>query len=273
MRERIITLVATAAMSALSLPAVAGTPADLREVLGARASSGESQLKSHGYHHIKSQRGSDRVWSNWWNPSRDTCLSVVTRNGRYDSIVTAPAFDCNQKAGGHHGEHDDDNNAGAIAAVGAAAIIGAIALAHGSHHHDDGNHYSDDREDAQYERGFRDGLYHKSYHNYDRSDAYSRGFEAGAEQREHETSHRHHHDDRYAGYRHSIEVSDIIGTKASKSDNKMRDRGFKQVDRQKVGSTHYNIWYSPDTHQCLQMTIADGRVRDISNIGRHRDCY
>lgn len=72
------------------------TPRELRDLVGGRASTGESELQKRGYTWVKTTEGSDRKWSNWWNDSRRQCITVATVNGRYDSIVTSPQFDCNR---------------------------------------------------------------------------------------------------------------------------------------------------------------------------------
>ena len=75
-------------------PAQAQTPRDVSDLVGARAPGGESELQRRGYQFVRTQTGDDRKWSNWWRPDLRQCLSVVTMNGRYDSIVSAPAADC-----------------------------------------------------------------------------------------------------------------------------------------------------------------------------------
>ncbi|MDG2528210.1 hypothetical protein [Caulobacter endophyticus] len=80
------------------------TPSDVRDLIGARGSSGEAELASRGYVNTGVQSGDDRKWTYWWNARRGVCLSVSTVNGRYDSIVSTPAPDCRQ--GG--GRADDD---------------------------------------------------------------------------------------------------------------------------------------------------------------------
>ena len=86
-----------ALLSPLCAPLAASaqsTPPDVRDLVGARGSSGEAELIRRGYVNTGGQTGDDRVWTNWWNAQRGVCLSVVTMNGRYDSIITAPAPDC-----------------------------------------------------------------------------------------------------------------------------------------------------------------------------------
>lgn len=72
------------------------TPYDVRDLVGARAASGESQLRSRGYTFVKTEKGADRSFSNWWDRSNKICLNVVTIDGRYDTIMSVPPFDCNQ---------------------------------------------------------------------------------------------------------------------------------------------------------------------------------
>lgn len=253
-------------LAALPLaPALAETPRNVSDLVGARAPGGEEALERRGYTHIESDSGDDRSWSYWWNGSQKQCISIVVMNGRFDSITSTPAPDCNQKNG--------KSNTGAIVAGAAAvAIIGALALSHKSHNHSDGRHYDNDRQEADYERGYRDGLYNQSYHNYDRSEPYSRGYEAGGEQRNHETSYRGQHHPGQSGYRPSVGVADLVGARASSADGDMRNRGFSNVDGVKSGNTSYSIWYNRQTRQCMQMGVADGQVVNMTNIHSSPRC-
>lgn len=75
------------------------TPSDVRDLIGARGSSGEGELAARGYVNTGAQAGDDRKWTYWWNDRRGVCLSVSTVNGRYDSIVSTPAPDCRRGGG------------------------------------------------------------------------------------------------------------------------------------------------------------------------------
>ncbi|MDZ4373713.1 MAG: hypothetical protein U1C74_20145 [Phenylobacterium sp.] len=75
------------------------TPSDVRDLVGARAAGAESELASRGYVAAGGRTGDDRKWTYWWNATRGVCLSVATLNGRYDSIVSAPADDCRSVGG------------------------------------------------------------------------------------------------------------------------------------------------------------------------------
>ena len=166
--------------AALVLPhaaAIAGTPPSLRDVVGAQGASGESQLENRGFVYVDGSNDSERKYSYYWNRSTKECAKVTTFDGSYESIETATLPDCNQTQ-----EHRKSDRA-VGAAVGAAALLGIAALASKSHQR--GEKYSDQNNTAEYERGYRDGLYNQSFHNYNSATAYSDGYTNGVQQRGH----------------------------------------------------------------------------------------
>jgi hypothetical protein len=66
--------------------------AGLQDLVGARASSGESQLESRGYTYIKGEKGGDSSYTNWRKGSH--CVTARTVNGHYKSIVDVTMLDC-----------------------------------------------------------------------------------------------------------------------------------------------------------------------------------
>lgn len=98
----------TAAAAASLVTTAAGaqdTPRDLSDLIDARASSGELEMERRGYRFVSAETGDDRKWTSWWNAARSRCVTIATMDGRYVSIVEAPAPDCNQRAasGGDRG--------------------------------------------------------------------------------------------------------------------------------------------------------------------------
>ncbi|RYE64593.1 MAG: hypothetical protein EOO83_00825 [Oxalobacteraceae bacterium] len=245
---------------------VAATPGNVRDLVGARAAGGEETLQSRGFVHIKTDRGDDRLWSYWWQPSQKECLSVAVVDGRFDSITSSPAPDCNQRTG------KGSDGAAVAAGVGIVALIGALALAHKSKDHANGEHYADQGQDNAYERGYRDGLYNQSYHNYDRSEPYSSGYQAGVAQRGRETSYRGVHRAHAGGYAPSVDVSDLVDARAPGAETQMQSRGFRNVNGLKSGNTSYTIWFNDRTRQCIQMGVAEGRVQKMADIGNSPHC-
>lgn len=260
----------------LTAAAAASVPSDVDDLVGARAAGGESQLQRRGYVHIETSKYGDRAYGQWWHPSRKVCLSVQTKDGRFQTITDAPAIDCNQHP--HHtSDKDDDGVSGAALAVGAAAVIGAIALAHNSHHHDDDDnrkHYDDPYKEEEFERGYRDGLYAHAFRNRHDTKAYQKGYNSGVEQRAHDTSYRHHdgHDDH--GYRkvRNRDFKSLAGMRREPANDRMRELGFRDAEDFTSGNTRYRIWYNRSTGQCIQGTYANDAVVSMDDIRSHPAC-
>ncbi len=93
--------------------------AGLQDLVGARGSSGESQLQSRGYTFVSGSKGGGSSYTNWRKGSH--CVTVRTADGRYKSIVDAPMADC--ESGGHQGGgHAGGSDAGA---AGLQDLVGA----------------------------------------------------------------------------------------------------------------------------------------------------
>jgi len=98
-------LIACAITFVMPFAAIAqNTPADVSDLVGIRASSGESELRSRGYQFVKTEKSGDSSYSNWWRSNTRTCLTVRTFNGRYDSIVAVTLADCNQYSGSNNSD-------------------------------------------------------------------------------------------------------------------------------------------------------------------------
>lgn len=252
-------------LSGAALAVFAATPVlaekanQLVDINGLHGRDAESQLQSRGFAHVSTHKNNmGYVYSYWWNGKDDNCVNVEVYNGRVESITDATDQDC-----GHH-----KGSAGAVAgaAVG-AALLGAL-LSHKSHHHDDDSHSQSAQEEAQFDRGYTDGLHNASYHNYDRSDAYSNGYTAGVSEREANLSHHHAR----GGYSQVAQFADLKDARAAGGMEEMERRGFRQVDNFTSGNTRYSIQYRPESSQCVQITIADGHFYDLRDIGRHPKC-
>lgn len=87
-----------ASMAIFSL--TSGTLAqDVSDLVGARGSSGESELESRGFA-IAKQQG---LTSYWWNPQTSSCVRTVLANGRYQSVSQATPSACGKSGGGATG--------------------------------------------------------------------------------------------------------------------------------------------------------------------------
>lgn len=257
MPKFLIGAVATTAF--VATPVLAEKAAQLVDINGMRGSSAESALQQRGFKHISTnKKSSGYVYSYWWNGSDDDCVQVEVYNGRVESITDATDQDC-----GHH-----KGSAGAaVGAVAGAALLGAL-LSHKSSHHDDNQHSADAKAEADYERGYTDGLHNAAYHNYDRSNSYSDGYQAGVDQREANLSHHQ----RRGGYAQVAQFKDLEGARAAGGMEELERRGFTQVDNFTSGNARYSIQWRPESRQCLQVIVADGRLEDLRDIGQHPKC-
>ena len=173
------TLVALA-VAAMAAPALAATPSDLSDLIGARGSSGEAMLQARGYSNTGGEKTAGASWTYWWNGDSKTCVGVVTSDGRYQRIDRLDADRCGKKGG-------KDNTGAVVAGVAVAALIGAAIASHHDKNHEDGKHYDGGR-DAQYERGYQDGVHDGQFLNYEHDADYSSGYAAGQRERDNRLS-------------------------------------------------------------------------------------
>lgn len=254
----------TAAVLMLAVAIAVSAQADrLQDMVGDRASSAENRLEERGYISIHS----DRSWSNsyayWWSYRDKKCVVVKTNDGRVASIKNTSNGDCNQK-------DSDGLSTGAKVgiAAGAAAIIGAAIIAHKAHQHAEEKHYEDANKEAEFDRGYRDGLYNNSYHDYNSSEEYRSGYTSGVNQRNNEIP----HSSGRGGNWPYVSLQDLVGARASAGENEMQTRGFRNVDGFKSGNASYTIWWNGRTRQCIQVATADGRYDSVTDIKTHPKC-
>jgi len=168
-------------LPALPLHAAAGAD-DLRDVVGARGRDGEPTLEQRGYTHVDTSKSSSAAYSYWWHNVQKVCVRVTTREGRFEEIINTDASDCGQT------RKETGVSDGAKVAIGAAALLGIAALAHKSHHRGDRSY--NEQQTADFERGYRDGLYHNSYNNYGENREYSDGYSQGVDERRQQSGYR-----------------------------------------------------------------------------------
>ena len=241
----------------VATPVMAEKANQLVDINGMRGSSAEGALQQRGFAHVSTHKNSmGYVYSYWWDERDDDCVQVEVYNGRVETISDATDQDC-----GHH-----KGSAGAaLGAVAGAAILGAL-IGHKSHHRE-GRDY-DETKTAEFERGYQDGLHHAQYHNYNRDDAYAHGYEKGADERRANLGHHH----RRGGYSRIAQFRDVEGMRGPRARDILRERGFTRVSRFGDDNTRYSILWRSESRQCVQLTIADGRVYDARDIGNHPDC-
>ena len=102
--------------------------ASLQDLVGARASSGESEFEKRGYSYISTSKGGDSAYTTWRKGSH--CVTARTVDGHYKSIVDVTMADCNSdgQAGGSQSASGGSGAAELKDLVGARAAGGESEL-------------------------------------------------------------------------------------------------------------------------------------------------
>jgi hypothetical protein len=250
----------TASLLLAGLPARAQVPDGLGDLVGVKGRDGEGELEKRGYVFHHTSKSETSAFSYWWHPGQSTCIRVLTTDGRYERITKTGNADCTQKDA-------PGMSTGAAVAVGAAALLGIAALAHKSHHREDRPY--DERQTADFERGFRDGLYNNTYHNYGNRRDYSDGYSKGVEQRRQESNYRGGSNWR-GGYAAHVNVSDMLYRDLDYARSNLQSRGFRQSGERRLGGGRMQWYYWNDaTRQCLDIQTRDNAVVSLNEAGDH----
>jgi hypothetical protein len=179
-------------MAALVSAALVGAPLpamsqanELSDLLYQGDDFAARELPRRGYVLTHSVPRQNAIHQFWWNASRDYCVRIAVERGRVSEVKSSDDHDCNQRSGGSKGPSQ-----AAQVAIAAAAVLGVAALAHKSHENNKDRASQSPQDVAEFERGYRDGLYHQGFHNYNNRSDYSDGYQKGQEARSSETAYR-----------------------------------------------------------------------------------
>jgi hypothetical protein len=75
-------------------PSAADTPPGLAGLAGVKGRDGESELLARGYTFHHGAEAKDGKITVWWNATTQSCVEVLTQDGRYAAITTAPVKAC-----------------------------------------------------------------------------------------------------------------------------------------------------------------------------------
>ena len=76
----------------LTAPAFAKSPADIADLVGARAPGAESEMQTRGYQDVGGN-------NTWWNVNTRVCVRVHVSQGHYQAISQIKASACGQGGG------------------------------------------------------------------------------------------------------------------------------------------------------------------------------
>jgi len=245
-------------------PALAQAPVlPLSDLVNQGSDYAQRELGKRQYVFIHADNRGSKTWQYWWQNNDQVCARVAHVDGRATSIVSVSPTECNQQPS-EQARSSGGLSSGAKVAIGAAALLGVAALIHRSHERDNDKHNSE-QQVAEYERGYRDGLYHQTYHDYNRSPSYVDGYNAGQQKREAETRYRSP-SGYHSGNASYVSLTDLVGGRASNIDNVMRQRGFAPHGGYKSGDKAFATWWNASTRQCMQVIVSDGRVNAVNAL-------
>lgn len=243
-------LTALALVVASVSPAMARTPSDLRDLVGARGGQAEGALQSRGYSLARQEQGDNASLTYWTHG--DQCVLIKTSDGRYASIDGVDPAECQAPAA-------SGPSKGAMAAMGLAAVgVVAALAAHNHHKHEKADERREqDQREADYSRGYDDGLSGARYDRQD-SEGYHSGYQAGeADRHQRRPSFRPRlHHVPHAAERACAERGDgYLNVPAGSS---------VPVDAQEVGDGRYRITVMSGQYRARCSVDARGRVTDMS---------
>lgn len=263
-------VVAVFGASLAATPVWAQAPVlNLSDLVNQSSDYSQRELPRRGYVFIQADPRGSKTWEYWWKSGENICARVAHVDGRATSIVEVSPTDCNQYAPAQQAQPQSSDGSkgvstGAKVAIGAAALLGVAMLAHKSHERDEAKH-ANEQQVAEYDRGYRDGMYHQPFHDYNRSQSYIDGYNAGQQKRAAETSYRSP-SGYHSGQASYVAVNDLIGARGSSMDDAFRQRGFVPKGGYQSQGQAVSMWWNANTRQCLSVTVSDGRVQSINPI-------
>lgn len=277
------------AVAAMAAAPIAAKKADsVRDLVGVSGASAETQLEQRGFEYIDGSKQDNASYTLWWHSKGKDCIRVEVRNGNVAAITDAKASDCGKKSG--------NDTAIAAAAIGAVAL-GAILLSR----KDKDKHREEYQQDWQQvqvyntqsgsARIFREPDKNARVRDEVREGTMLRNY--GCDQYNGESwcevttmngRTTGWARDRYlrvtdsqpgpgtGGNWDAAQFSDLVGARAAGAETTLEQRGFRNVDGFKSGSTAYTVWFRNRSRQCIQMAVSNGRVANIVDIGGHPKC-
>jgi hypothetical protein len=284
-----------AVLAMVASPVAARRAESLTDLRGESAIRAKIEMQRRGFQY-KSGSGDDFSTTDyWWHRNDRDCVSVQVVRNRVVTIRDVRASECGEK----------DSGASTAAVVGAVGLIALGALLF-SGKDKDKNPNQQDWQDVEAYR--TESGYLRIFREPDRSARVIDEVREGTPLRNYGCDRRNGEiwckaerqdgrstgwaRDRYlrpiggqgggnwggsggsggSGGGYPVRFDDLVGVRGSSAEDAMRDRGFRNVDGFKQGSTAYTIWYRDNSRQCVQVAVANGRVDSAVDIQAHPAC-
>lgn len=256
--------------------AQAAPPPDLENLVNSRSGQSEAAIRGRGYEFISSERRGDRVISLWWNENRRQCVEIVTYNGRFISIDSAPPGRCRRNEGpGFPGGPGGGRPPFGQTPQEVRDLVGMPFGPAEAQLRSRGFRFSR----AASGSGPRTAFWWGPSQRYCLSIVSANGRFQTLTTTAYEACRDGGSNDPYpgpgypgGGNRPIRDFSSFPGLRIPDADARLTGAGYGVVDRFRSGNSFYVIWYNRQNRQCLQMTNADSRVRDVRDILNHPQC-
>jgi hypothetical protein len=158
---------------------------------------------------------------------------------------------------------DDDSTRNAL--IAAAAVAGVAAYVHHNKNHDNGKHHDDDRREAEYDRGYQDGLHGAQFNNYSRSDDYTQGYDAGSHDRNVKNSYNARNT--WDADRHGApDVARRVCVGEASSAWAINPRDITPTSSRELGKGRYEVIVAAGYHRAACEADSNGNVRGLRDL-------
>jgi len=80
---------------------------NFNDMIDMKATYVNKEMSNRGYYFIKTEKSGDSAWQNWFNSSKNKCVTVKISDGRVESVVNSTLEDCGK---GRYGNNNNYNN-------------------------------------------------------------------------------------------------------------------------------------------------------------------
>jgi hypothetical protein len=230
----------------------------------------DNELGMEGYKFVKTSKSGDSSYQNWYNSSKNKCITVRVADGKVQSIVDSPN-DCNETNNNYNNSNNNFNNNNNYRDL--QDLVGA----RGS--------------DSEYQLGQRGYTLSKTdkssgydvYQNWynsslrkcvtvrisdgkvqsivdspnDCNSSNNSGNRYGSGNRKQEA--------RYYDNYGKIRYKDLVNESATYAYEELGKRGFYEVKNVNDGATTYKLWKNDETYQCIKTTSRGQKITTIIN--------
>ncbi|WP_194767838.1 hypothetical protein [Tamlana sp. I1] len=233
---------------------------DLSSLVNMKASYLDDEMSNHGYKfHNTNKSGSD-IYQNWWNSSKNKCVSVHVTDGRVKSLVNTPASDCGKSSsssGSHNNYSHRQGNVNNLVGLNVSHLTSEMNRRGYTLHKSDksGRDYYENWWNKNQEKCVSVRI----SNNEVKSVTNTMPIDCGSNS----NSYKHSYDSNKHHYTGKKQYSDLKGWDAVRAYSELEGRGFRQVKEHQSNGNTYRLWRDYDTNQCIKTVSVNKKISQI----------